>query len=231
VHPDLISYDNYRLQQSTDMHDPAIAASYYLNLLMIRQVAMEHGIPFWNIAGSTQIVLHSPPPSPASLEMQAYTTLAAGGHGMTWYTYYGIGPAAYLYAPVDSFGHRTMTWSYLKMVNAQLKILGPIIAKLKSTGVYFSSPAPTRGLPMLPGKVIEAVASAQPIMVGEFEGDGGEKYAMVVNLSLEASSNVKLTTQAKKIEQISSVDGSVSPIEKDNSIWLTAGQGVLLKIQ
>jgi hypothetical protein len=219
------------VQQSADLRNKSIAASYFQNLLMVRQVAIEHGIPFWNIASSTQIIPHAPPPSPANLLLQAYTTLAAGGRGLTWYTYYGKTGELYLYAPIDAHANRTITWPYLKMVNDQVKTLGPIMLNLKSTGVYFTTPAPADGLPKLPGKIVEAVTSATPIMVGEFENSSGEQYVIVVNLSLEASSTVKFATHAKQIQQISPSDGSQSPIEAESSIWLTAGQGALLKIQ
>ena len=52
----------------------------------------------------------------------AYTTLAGGAKGLTWYTYYAI---CYLYAPIDRAGNHTATWSALNMVNEQMKVLGP----------------------------------------------------------------------------------------------------------
>lgn len=49
VHPQFLSYDNYRIPYSLDQKKPAIASDYYTNLLEIRRVAMEHNLPFWNI--------------------------------------------------------------------------------------------------------------------------------------------------------------------------------------
>jgi hypothetical protein len=112
VHPQFISYDNYQIQYSNDQKNPAIAASYYQNLQTVRRVAMEHDLPFWNIVSSNQIRPDMPVPTAANLLLQAYTTLAAGGKGLTWYTYYSTG---YGYAPVDTKGRRTATWAYLKV--------------------------------------------------------------------------------------------------------------------
>jgi hypothetical protein len=229
VRPQMISYDNYRVQFSNDLKDAAVAASYFDNLLTARRVAAEHGLPFWNIACSNRIRPVTPIPSPANLLLQSYTTLAAGGRGLTWYTYYAGG---YTYAPVDNTGNRTAIWSYVRMTNEQVKVLGRFMRPLTSTGVYFTTPAPFDNAPALPGKLIDAVHSATPVMIGEFSGPADETYAMVVNLSLERSSRVTITPAAGRAiaGQISPVDAGLSPIEKDGSLWLTAGQGALLKL-
>src|SRR6185437_13450903 len=148
------SYDNYRVLFSNDLKDPGTAASYYLNLMEVRRVAMKYDLPFWCIVSSNEILPSTPVPSPANLAFQAYTSLAAGASGLTWYTYYSTG---YNAAPVDRNAHRTATWSYLKMVNDQIKVVGPTMRTLKSTGVYFTSPPPAGGLPGLPGKLVEAI--------------------------------------------------------------------------
>jgi hypothetical protein len=227
VQPQFISYDNYRVLSSNDLADASIAASYYRNLLEIRRVAMKNDLPFWNIVSSNQIRPKTPVPSPANLLFQAYTTLAAGAKGLTWYTYYQGG---YHYAPIDSAGNRTATWTYLKMVNDQVKVIGPRTARLTSRGVYFSSP-PVDGLPKLPGELIEQITAPTPMMVGEFRDPDGTDWAMVVNLSLEKSSkfNIDSRQSQMKIFAMSPVDGSLSAIEPENSLWLPAGQGVLMK--
>ena len=192
---------------------------------------MEHDLPFWNIVSSNRITPAATIPSPANLLLQAYTTLAAGAEGLTWYTYYSTG---YLYSPIDKAGHRTTTWSYLKMVNDQVKVLAPILQPLKSTGVYFTTPSvvpPTSQLPALPGNLVKSITCPTPLMIGEFTGDHGEQYAMIVNLSLRDSAQFKLTPTSAHAElsQVSPVDGSLSPLDPGNTLWLAAGQGVLVR--
>lgn len=228
VQPQFLSYDNYRIEYSADQKNPALAAGYYINLLEVRRVAMEHDLPFWNIVSSNRIGPDTTVPSPANLLLQAYTTLAAGAKGLTWYTYYSTG---YAYAPIDKEGHRTASWSYLKMVNDQVKVLGPVLRPLKSTGVYFTGPQPAPALPALPGGWVDAVECPAPLMIGEFAGPHDERYAMIVNLSLRDSAWFKLTCRDPRadVRQISPADGSPLPSEPDNAVWLTAGQGALLK--
>jgi hypothetical protein len=116
VQPELISYDNYRVQSSGELKDAKLAASYYNNLLAVRAAAMKHDLPFWVIVSGNQIRKFTPPPSPANLLFQAYTSLAAGARGLTWYKYYA---SNYGYPPIDRAGNRTVSWSYLKMVNGR----------------------------------------------------------------------------------------------------------------
>ena len=229
VHPQFISYDNYRIEYSQDLQKPEIAASYFQNLLQVRQIAMKHALPFWNIVSSNQIRRGASPPSPANLLLQAYTTLAAGAKGITWYTYYS---GSYAYSPIDGAGHKSATWSYLKMVNDQVRTLTPVMADLTSTGVYFTSAFAGQSLPALPGQLVKKVDSQTPVMVGEFRAANGDAYAMIVNISLERSAKVQLelATGLNISGQISPADGNLLSIDQDNSLWLPAGQGALLKI-
>jgi hypothetical protein len=230
VKPDVVSYDNYRVQVSNDLRDASKFASYYQNLLTARRVCLEHDVPLWQVVCGNRIRPFTPVPSPANLAFQAYTTLAAGARGLTWFTYYN---GNYAYAAVDMQGNRTATWSYLKMVNDQVKVLGPTLLKLHSTGVYFTSPAPVDNLPPLPGKRVASVECPTPIMVGEFDGPEGQGWVMLVNLSLRDSAKPKVawagTGSAPQV--MSPADGSMSPMDADNTIWLTAGQGALIRVR
>jgi hypothetical protein len=225
--PQFLSYDNYSVQYSLDLRNRGRAARYFTNLAQVRRVALEHGLPFWNAVSSNQIRPYTTVPSPANLALQAYTTLAAGGRGLTWFTYYA---GKYEYAPIDREGKRTATWSYLKTVNGQVQVLKPILVRLRSTGVYFTSPPPADGLPRLPGAVITSVRSPTAVMVGELAGTNGDRYAMVVNLSLTRSAKVVVKARATSMTRVSPVDRSLAPLPDDGSLWLPAGQGALLRL-
>ena len=239
VKPQILSYDNYMVQYSDDLVDENKAASYYADLLEIRRVAQKYGLPFWNIVSCNQIRKQTTMPSPANMAFQAYTTLAAGGRGVSWYKYYQDG---YAYAPIDGKGDKTLTWRYLQAVNHQLKTLGPIMNRLTSTGVFITSPPPVKELPLLPGKLVQEVQSTAsprglldaipPIMVGEFQDEEGHDYVMLVNLSLEKSANVKIgTVKTYNVKQFfSPEDGRLLPFDEENGHWLLAGHGVLIKL-
>ena len=229
VKPQAISYDNYMVPFSDDLKNSAPAASYYRNLLEVRRVAQKYGLPYLNIVCANQIRTTTPIPSPASLLFQAYTTLGAGYRGVTWYNYYGPG---YKYTAIDSSGAKTLTWDYLKEVNAQISALAPVMSRLTSTGVFFSPPPPADNLPMLPGALVESIACPEPVMVGEFKHSNGDRYVMLVNLSLERSAKFTLKTLQphESVEILSAVDGSLSPLDQKVGLWLVAGQGALLRL-
>ena len=229
VKPQFLSYDNYQVEYSGDLKKPRETASYFQNLLDVRRVALANNLPFWNIAASNQLRAEATIPSPASLLLQAYTTLAAGGGGLSWYTYYSQG---YQYAPIDQDGNRAPTWHWLQEVNRQIAVLGPTMNKLRSTGVFFSPPAPADGLPSLPGRAVAAVECEAPVMVGEFKGSDETDFVMVVNLSLEKSAKIKLRTAPARhnIDIVTAENGSVFPLDNQNGYWLVAGQGVLIRL-
>jgi hypothetical protein len=251
VKPQFISYDNYMTQVSGDMTNADVAARYWSNLMEVRRVALESGLPFWNIVSSNQIRPHTTVPSPANLLLQAYTTLAAGGAGVSWYTYYGRG---YAYAPIDREDRKTPTWGYLQLVNRQLRTVGPLMNGLRSTGVYFTPDVPPSDLPRLPGRIVKAVGVQTPVMVGELADEAGVDYAMVVNASLKESARLLIDTEKAYAERaaLSPESGEWMALDDQNSLqinpnskaelapggeayrnglWLTAGQGMLLRFK
>ncbi len=241
VKPQLLSYDNYMVQYSDDLQGPR-AAIYYADLLEVRRVGLKYGLPFWNVVSGNQIRKYTTVPSPANLAFQAYTTLAAGGRGISWFKYY---QDAYRYAAVDNSGGKTLTWRYLQAVNHQVRTLGPVMNRLRSTGVFFSafsSPPPVPSLPPLPGRLVRRVQSTAsprklgrhepPVMVGEFADPDGVDYVMIVNLSVERSANVKIETVKPYKSKLvfSPEDARLAPLDEENGHWLLAGHGALIKL-
>lgn len=236
VKPQLLCYDNYAIQSSDDGLHATGAAFYYRDLLEVRRLAHQHGLPWWNIVASAQITPEFPPPSPSNLLLQAYTTLAAGANGLCWYTYLGVYPVA----PLDAADRPQFIHPFLRAVNRQVRTLGPIVNRLRSTGVYFTAPAPDASMPVLPGRVVQSVESKAsvrglsdmrpPVMVGEFSGEDGADYAMLVNLSLGRSAHILFETRRKYAsrEYCEPSDGRFVPWNPRGQ-WLVAGQGVLVR--
>lgn len=250
IKPDMISYDNYMVQFSMDQSEPRRAAQHYTNIMAVREVSLKYGIPWWNVVSGNQIRHYTTIPTLSNLMLQAYTSLAAGAGGVRWFTYWKGG---YNYAPIDGQERKTQTWYYLREVNRQLSILGPIMKRLKSTGVYFTDPAVDKSLPLLPGEHVKRIECAEPLMVGEFLSEKGNRYIMVVNLSLERSARFIVDTAVKserlfvintgeqqpyfqeieetKLKSTSMLGGTPEQLAmaKERAYWLPAGAGVLIK--
>ena len=72
-----------------------------------------------------------------------------------------------------------------------------------------------------------------PIMVGEFRDEQGREFVMLVNLSLEKSANIRLTTlktyQTKQV--VSARMEGFLPLDEENGHWLLGGHGLLIKLE
>ena len=251
VKPDIISYDNYMALYSMDQKNRNMMATFYMNMMTVYAASQKYKIPWWNVVASNQIRYHTVIPTLDNMMLQAYTSLAAGASAVCWYTYYDT---EYDYAPVNTKGMRTNTWYALREVNRHLSILGPIIKTLKSTGVYFTDPTIHPSLPLLPGKTVKEIECSEPLMIGEFESAKGNRYVMVVNISLEHSARFILKTdienerlfvvstgeQTPYFQEILSTVARGGYIPKnepqerlarsvENAYWIPAGQGVLIK--
>ena len=230
VHPQLLSYDNYTVQYSDDLKKPAIGASYFRNLLEVRRIGQKYHLPFVQIVAANQLRPFHPIPSAANLALQAYTTLAAGYRGVTWYTYFGRG---YKYSPIDGSGLKTPTWDYVRVVNRHVAALAPTLRHLRSTGIFFTEPPIASGLPILPGNLITGIKSASPMMAGEFDGLDGS-YVMLVNLSLDRSCNFTFTLRQSSDhpQEISPMDGKLRAfLPGKDGYWLPAGEALLLRLR
>ena len=250
VKPDILSYDNYVVQLSMDQKDRKRMAQHYTNIMDVREVALKHNLPWWNVVSSNQIRYFTVIPTLDNMMLQAYTSLAAGAGGIRWFTYWQAG---YDYAPINEKEMRTNTWYALREVNRHLSILGPIMKTLKSTGVYFTDPTIDPSLPLLPGKIVKGVECAEPLMIGEFESAKGNRYVMVVNISLERSARFILKTDIENERLFVVSTGEQTPYfreiisaearnaftkghteeqlarSREKAYWIPAGQGVLIK--
>jgi hypothetical protein len=121
VRPKIISYDHYAL-----MEGEPLRRSYFANLETVRRIAAREGIPFWNIVLSNAHFTYREP-DPAGFRFQTFTTLAYGGRGISWFTYLTPEVGNYRLAPLDPFGNRTPTWSYLQSANLQTQVLAPTL--------------------------------------------------------------------------------------------------------
>ncbi len=230
-HPRFLSWDNYSLING-EMLD-----RFYTNIEIIRSLALEAGIPFWNcILGNSHFFYMEP--SDATLHLQVYSTLAYGGRGIQYFTYVTPEVGNYRLGPLDPFGHRTPTWDMLRRVNLEIHALAPWLDRLTSTGVYHSSPVPEGSRPMSGSRWVEQVtaSTADPsvaarYLLGEFKGEDGKPYLMLVNRDLSRSMHfsIKLKQPDLHIKRIS----PFTSLEEDfggEMDFLAPGAGILLKL-
>lgn len=229
-----ISYDNYSLVGG-EMLD-----YFYENLEIIRRLAIEAKLPFWNCILANAHFNYMEP-SDATFNIQVYATLAYGGRGIQYFTYYSPAIGNYRLGAIDQFGDRTPTWDYLRRINKQLHALAPTMLRLRSTGVYHYPDPPPLGRPLAESRLVERVEMVQryvrpPIaarfLIGEFEDAQGRPYLMLVNKDLQHSFRftIHLKQPGRKLIHISPYSGREEPFGREMD-WLAPGAGTLFRLE
>ena len=229
-----ISYDNYSLVGGEMLE------YFYENLEIIRRLSLEAGVPFWNCILANAHFNYMEP-SDATFNIQVYATLAYGGRGIQYFTYYSPRIGNYRLGAIDQFGDRTPTWDMLRRINKQLHALAPTVLKLHSTGVYHHPELPPLGKPLTESRLVERVEMFQryvrpPIagqfLVGEFEDQQGRPYLMLVNKDLNHSFRfaIHLKQPGRKLIHISPYSGKEEPFGREMD-WLAPGAGTLFRLE
>lgn len=221
-HPKIVSYDNYSL-----MDDGSVRANYWTNLESVRRACVKHGIEFWNIVLSVAHFNYREP-SAADLRFQAYTTLAYGGRGIAYFTYFAPKVGNYRNAPVDQFGKETPTWQHMQSVNLQIQKLGPTLLQLKSDAVYHTGTVPGGCVAPPTNSLLSTVGGN--FVVGDFTHADGSRYVMVVNKDFAKSRpcSPQFRKAPKRVQHVSAYTGELTPFSGEY-VWLAPGQGVLLR--
>lgn len=222
-HPKIVSYDNYALMDGGSVRD-----NFWSNLESVRAACQKHDLEFWNIALAVAHFNYAEPTA-AGFRLQAYSTLACGGRGLSWFTYFAPPVGGYRGAAVDQFGNETATWQLVQNVNLQVQKLAPTLLQLKCDDAYHLGTIP----PGCHGPATNSLISGiqgDNVLVGEFSHPDGSRYVLVVNKSLTASRTCwpQFRKSPKSLKHISPYTGAVTPYEGEYT-WLAPGQGVLLK--
>ncbi len=224
VKPSFVSYDNYSL-----MDDGSLRDGYYENLEVVRKLSLKHNLPFWNIVlGNAHF--HYAEPTEGGLRFQAYSSLAYGVRGLSYFTYFTPAIGNYRLGAIDQFGHKTPTWDMLLRVNLQIQRLGPTYIKLKSVNVFHYPYGPASAAKLDSSRYLSAI-SGSTFVVGEFEGPKGEPFVLIVNKDLRRSTpfDVKFK-DGGTIHVVSAYSGGMEPWAGENT-WLAPGQGMLLMLK
>ena len=196
---------------------------------------MRYGAPQWNIILSTPHGGYRDP-TPAEMRWQVYTSLAYGMKGLMYFTYWTSqsGMKEGCVAIVDAEGNPTAHYGPIRQLNAEVRTLGKLLLRLKSTGVFHTGEIP-QGCRRLGGDAILHAPPKEPLVIGFFR-DGETDYAMIVNRDYRSSR--KLTLRADPhvtaVSAVSASDGSTKDIELTKgtfALTLKPGDGRLLRLK
>jgi hypothetical protein len=229
-----LSYDNYSLVNG-EMLD-----YFYTNLEIVRRLGLETRTPFWNCILANAHFNYMEP-SDATFNLQIYSTLAYGGRGIQYFTYFAPEVGNYRLAAIDQFGNRTATWDMLRRINNQIHALAPALIRLHSTGVYHYPDVPEQAQSLAASRLIQSVEMTQryvrpPVggrfLIGEFEDTDGRPYFLIVNKDLKNSFQfkIRLRQEARRLFRISPYSGREEPFGREMD-WLAPGAGILFRVE
>ncbi len=229
-----LSYDNYSLVNGEMLE------YFYTNLEVVRRLSVQTGVPFWNCVLSNAHFNYMEN-TDATYHLQAYATMAHGGRGIQYFSYFTWANGNYRLGPIDQFGNKTPSWDMMRRVNNQVHVLAPTLKKLKSTGVYHYPDVPPECRPMSDSKLVTSVELTQryvipPIqgrfLIGEFTDDQGRPYLMLVNKDLRNSFRYKLNLKkpGTRLIHISQYSGKEEPFGFEMD-WVAPGAGHLFRIE
>lgn len=222
--PTTLSYDHYAL-----MDDGSLRNGYWQNLEQMRAASKKATAPFWNIV-LTVAHFNYREPTAADLRFQVYTTLAYGGRGLAYFTYFAPQVGNYRAAPVDQFGNMTPTWHAMQNVNLQVAKLAPTLLQLTSDQVYHLGAVPNGTHGPNAESLIQGLSGGD-FAVGDFTHADGSRYALVVNADFLKSRHCspRFAKTALRAQMVSPYTGRLTDFAGEQQ-WLAPGQGVLLKL-
>jgi len=172
VRPALLNYGQFPFRVLAE------SRFYFENLELIRRVALAHGLPFsQTIRGSIWRGMR--PIGEGEMRWLVYTSLAYGAKGIVWFSYWGA-PGGSGEGIMGPDGVPTERYRQIARLNAELRALGPTLVRLRSAAVYHTGDVPV-GATRLPVHGLVGGVEGGSFVVGLFEDDGSERYALVVN--------------------------------------------------
>ncbi len=220
--PDILSYDHYPFLLERDR------PSYFENLSMIRELALEYRVPFMTIV---QLMPHADyrDVTYGELSWQVFHALAFGARGISYFAYWTPSrvPDNLAYRFRDGIieaGLPTEHYHQVAKLNRLVRALAGQTEGLTSVGVWDSRGRFGANALPLPFAGIDG----GPITIGSFAGSGGRRAALVVNQNYRESITVAPTfSTGVTAETFDPISGEWTPLPA--AIDLPPGAAHLLR--
>ncbi len=165
VKPFAVSYDHYHLLKTGDR------PGFFANLESVRSLSAAEDLPFW------QIVLAVPhgdyrPLTEAEKRFTAMQTLAYGGKGLLYFTYWTPGDKSLEWgqAIIDRDGKPSPQYNEVTQINADVQAIGKYLLTAVPSSVFQAGSLAPGGKPREPGTPV-VLPGQGDITVGLFRRD------------------------------------------------------------
>ena len=183
-------YSSSGFDQYVFYFDGFMRPTFYKCMEIHRELSLKHGKQWWYCALSIAHRYYADPTF-TQLAHQAFSALAYGARGLSWFTYLPVQKNGWYNSPLDDFMQRTHTWYDLKYINSAIQNYAYVLNHLKSDRVYhFGSTVPETD-ERVPApdadSLISGMEGSSNWLIGEFthEQDGG-RWLIIVNKNLNA---------------------------------------------
>ncbi len=187
VSPSIVSWDYYPF-----LGDGTEAATFFADMNVFRAHAIAHQTPFFQFTQAISFNGHRST-TLAEKEWVGMQTLAAGGAGISYFTYWTPPQTTESFgnAIIDPAGNPTAQYDEVKTINQRLSAFGRYLVASRSVGVFQNGPLPSGTTPRVPKSIVYLPTAAQ-ITVGLFSVDATspdgattrkDAYALLVNRS------------------------------------------------
>lgn len=227
VAPAVVSYDHYHFLTASDR------AGFMRNLETVRRVAQQAGLPFWQIVLAINHFDYRPL-NEAEKRFEAMQTLAFGGKGLMFFTYWQVAADGHWGdAIINADGTPTRQYEEVRRINRDVQTIGKYLLPATSL-VAFEYGQP--GDHTHTGTDLVRFEGPN-ITVGVFQHDA-TFYALFANRDYrrEVSAPVFLDTGGGGLEKLSKADNTWSAIdaplegqERKVLLEIAAGDGELYR--
>lgn len=200
VHPQVLSFDDYTLLRSGDR------PGFFGNLREVQQAAdgATPPIPFWQIVLALQHLSYRLP-TENELRFEAMQTLAHGGQGIAYFTYWLPPGSSGLSGPgiMNRDGTPGPLYEPVKHVNADVRAIGKYLYGAKLLSVFQAGTVTPDGV-AAPDSSLAHPAGPGDLTIGVFRGEQAHVDVLVTNRNYKSavSTKVALDVGAHKLEQL-----------------------------
>ena len=211
---------------------PVDGKQYFLNLALIRLAALEANRPFLNIIQADTIEKSWRLPNASELRFLVFTTLAYGGRGISYFTYWG--PPAYNGLYQD--GNPAPLLGPVVALNKEINAFGPALLQLDSLAVYHTAPLPY-GAEAIPAAAPVQITGPGEFVLGLFGKEGRPDAFMIVNRDYlhGAEATLKVQIPGGRLQELDRSTGQWSAGEaldasRNVQVQLGPGDGRLFRL-
>ena len=207
VKPFAVSYDHYHFLKAGDR------TGFFSNIDTVRNLSAKNGLPFW------QIVLSVPhgsyrPLTEAEKRWEAMQTLAYGGEGLMYFTYWTPSDKSFDWGPaiIKLDGTPTQQYEEVRRINHDVHAIGHYLINSAPVAVFQTGEIDQGGAPREQGTPVN-VAGEPNLTVGIFRNDT-HLYVLFTNRDYKAAVKVEalLSLGSNRPEHLDKATGRWSEV-------------------